>query len=159
MTETATPVPDFAAGLESYLRQHIPGLEGPMQLERIAGGQSNPTYFVTFDNRRLVVRKQPGWDLQKLDVDSIDPAFAPGTGTPEPGGLSSNQVLSLLEELAGLPFVGMDCVEVSPPYDHAELTSNAAANFVWTYLSGRCAIRPVSGTSRAGVTPQTPSSS
>ena len=94
-----------------------------------------------------------------LDIDCLDPAFAPGTGTPEPGGLSTNQVLTLLEELAALPFVGMDCVEVAPPYDHAELTSNAAANFVWTYLSGRCAIRPVSGTSRAGVTPQTPSSS
>ena len=59
MTEIATPVPDFAAGLESYLRQHIPGLEVPMRMERISGGQSNPTYFVTFDNRRLVVRKQP----------------------------------------------------------------------------------------------------
>ena len=76
-----------------------------------------------------------------LDIDCLDPAFAPGTGTPEPGGLSTNQVLTLLEELADLPFVGMDCVEVAPPYDHAELTSNAAANFVWTYLSGRCARR------------------
>ena len=55
-----------------------------------------------------------------LDIDCLDPAFAPGTGTPEPGGLSSNQVLSILEELVDLPFVGMDCVEVSPPYDHAE---------------------------------------
>jgi agmatinase len=72
-----------------------------------------------------------------LDIDCLDPAFAPGTGTPEPGGLSSNQVLSLLEELHDLPFVGMDCVEVSPPYDHAELTSQAAAAFVWTYLCGR----------------------
>jgi agmatinase len=74
-----------------------------------------------------------------LDIDCLDPAFAPGTGTPEPGGMSTNQVLTLLEELAGLPFVGMDCVEVAPPYDHAELTSNAAANFVWTYLCGRIA--------------------
>jgi agmatinase len=76
-----------------------------------------------------------------LDIDCLDPAFAPGTGTPEPGGLSTNQVLTLLEELADLPFVGMDCVEVSPPYDHAELTSNAAAALVWTYLSGRVARR------------------
>jgi agmatinase len=53
--------------------------------------------------------------------------------------MSSNQVLSLLEELADLPFVGMDCVEVAPPYDHAELTSQAAATFVWTYLCGRIA--------------------
>lgn len=74
-----------------------------------------------------------------LDIDCLDPAFAPGTGTPEPGGLSSNQVLSFLEELADLDFIGMDCVEVAPPYDHAELTSYAAANFVWTYLCGRVA--------------------
>jgi hypothetical protein len=50
-----------------------------------------------------------------LDIDCLDPAFAPGTGTPEPGGLSTNQVLTLLEEWADLPFVGMDCVEVAPP--------------------------------------------
>ena len=74
-----------------------------------------------------------------LDIDCLDPAFAPGTGTPEPGGLSTNQVLTLLEEMASIPFVGMDCVEVAPPYDHAELTSYAAAHFVWTYLCGRIA--------------------
>ena len=74
-----------------------------------------------------------------LDIDCLDPAFAPGTGTPEPGGMSTDQVLTILEELADLPFVGMDCVEVAPPYDHAELTSYAAACFVWTYLCGRVA--------------------
>ena len=76
-----------------------------------------------------------------LDIDCLDPAFAPGTGTPEPGGLSSSQVLTVIEDLADLNWVAMDCVEVAPAYDHAELTSNAAANFVWTYLSGRCAKR------------------
>jgi agmatinase len=50
--------------------------------------------------------------------------------------------MTLIEELADLPFVGMDCVEVSPAYDHAELTTNAAAHLVWTYLSGRVAARP-----------------
>jgi agmatinase len=74
-----------------------------------------------------------------LDIDCLDPAFAPGTGTPEPGGLTSAQVMTLLEELAPLNFIGMDCVEVAPAYDHAELTSQAAAAFVWTYLSGRVA--------------------
>jgi agmatinase len=72
-----------------------------------------------------------------LDIDCLDPAFAPGTGTPEPGGLNTNQVLTVLEELADLPFVGMDCVEVAPAFDHAELTSNAAATFAWTYLAGQ----------------------
>ena len=76
-----------------------------------------------------------------LDIDVLDPAFAPGTGTPEPGGLSSSQVLSFLEELADLNWIGMDCVEVAPAYDHAELTSQAAATFVWTYLCGQTAKR------------------
>lgn len=74
-----------------------------------------------------------------LDIDCLDPAFAPGTGTPEPGGMTSSQVLSFLEELAPLNLIGMDCVEVAPAYDHAELTSNAAATFVWTYLCGQIA--------------------
>ncbi len=74
-----------------------------------------------------------------LDIDCLDPAFAPGTGTPEPGGMSSNQVLTLLEDLRDLPWIGMDLCEVAPPYDHAELTSSAAANFIWTYLCGRAA--------------------
>ena len=76
-----------------------------------------------------------------LDIDVLDPAFAPGTGTPEPGGLTSAQVLTFIEELAGLNWVGMDCVEVAPAYDHAELTTNAAATFVWAYLCGQVAKR------------------
>ncbi len=79
-----------------------------------------------------------------LDIDCLDPAFAPGTGTPEPGGMTSSQVLTFLEELAGLNFIGMDCVEVAPAYDHAELTSNAAATFIWTYLCGQIAKRAAS---------------
>lgn len=74
-----------------------------------------------------------------LDIDCLDPAFAPGTGTPEPGGMTSSQVLTFLEELAPLNMIGMDCVEVAPAYDHTELTSNAAATFVWTYLCGQVA--------------------
>jgi agmatinase len=77
-----------------------------------------------------------------LDIDCLDPAFAPGTGTPEPGGMTSSQVLTLLEELSGLNLVGMDCMEVAPAYDHAELTSMAAATFVWTYLCGQVAKKP-----------------
>lgn len=72
-----------------------------------------------------------------VDIDHLDPAFAPGTGTPEPAGMSTNQTFSILEQTADLPWVGMDCVEVAPAYDHAELTSNAAAQIVWTYLSGQ----------------------
>jgi agmatinase len=80
-----------------------------------------------------------------LDIDCLDPAFAPGTGTPEAGGLTTAQVLSLLEALPDLNWVGMDCVEVAPPYDHADITSLAAATFVWTYLCGRLAVASIAG--------------
>ncbi len=62
-----------------------------------------------------------------FDIDFLDPAFAPGTGTPVPGGHSTYQALAILRELRGVDFAGMDIVEVSPPYDHAETTANAAA--------------------------------
>ena len=115
-------------GGQIFTARELRGLESPAQLapvlqairERLAAHGNPPVYL-------------------SLDIDCLDPAYAPGTGTPEPGGMSTNQVLSLLEELADLPFVGMDCVEVAPAYDHAELTSYAAAVFVWTYLCGRIA--------------------
>ena len=71
-----------------------------------------------------------------FDIDALDPAFAPGTGTPEVGGLTTAQAMTLLEGWHNLNWLGMDCTEVSPPYDHAELTSNAAATLVWTWLCG-----------------------
>lgn len=62
-----------------------------------------------------------------FDIDCLDPAFAPGTGTPVPGGLSSFQALNIIRELKGINLVGMDVVEVAPAYDHAEITALAAA--------------------------------
>jgi agmatinase len=70
-----------------------------------------------------------------LDIDVADPAFAPGTGTPEIGGLTSYQLLSLIRGLQGLDLIGCDLVEVSPLYDHSEITSILAANLVFEYLS------------------------
>lgn len=71
-----------------------------------------------------------------IDIDVLDPAFAPGTGTPEVGGLATWQMLAILRNLnRKINFVGMDMVEVSPPYDHSEITSLAAATMVWEYLS------------------------
>lgn len=63
-----------------------------------------------------------------FDIDCLDPAFAPGTGTPVPGGLTSAQALKIIRNLGGVDIVGMDVVEVAPSYDHAELTSLAAAH-------------------------------
>ncbi len=70
-----------------------------------------------------------------FDIDVLDPAFAPGTGTPEIGGLASWQAQAILRRLAGLTFVGMDVVEVAPAYDVAEITALAAATMVWEYLA------------------------
>ena len=70
-----------------------------------------------------------------FDIDALDPAFAPGTGTPEIGGLASWQAQALLRGLAGLDFRGMDIVEVAPAYDVAEITALAGASMVWEYLA------------------------
>jgi agmatinase len=70
-----------------------------------------------------------------LDIDVLDPAFAPGTGTPEAGGLSSRELLSVLRGLTSLNLVSGDVVEVSPPYDHAEVTAIAAATVVYDLLT------------------------
>lgn len=70
-----------------------------------------------------------------FDIDAIDPGQAPGTGTPEVGGLFTWQVMAILKRLGGLDFQGMDVVEVAPAYDIAEITALAAASVVWQYLS------------------------
>ena len=69
-----------------------------------------------------------------LDIDCVDPAFAPGTGTPEVAGLTSREIVELVRGLKGLPFVGFDVVEVSPPYDSSEITALLAANLVYEFL-------------------------
>jgi agmatinase len=70
-----------------------------------------------------------------VDIDVLDPAFAPGTGTPEPGGLSTRELLALLRGLKGINIVAADHVEVSPPFDHAEITAIAAASVVYELVS------------------------
>ncbi len=72
-----------------------------------------------------------------VDVDVVDPGHAPGTGTPEPGGLSSRQLLDAVRRIAmEVPLGGMDVVEVAPPYDHAEVTAYLANRVVLEALSG-----------------------
>jgi agmatinase len=70
-----------------------------------------------------------------VDIDVLDPAFAPGTGTPEAGGLSSRELLAILRGFADLDLVGADVVEVAPAYDHAEITGIAAAHVVYELVS------------------------
>jgi agmatinase len=70
-----------------------------------------------------------------IDIDVLDPAHAPGTGTPEAGGLTSRELLGILRGLAGAPLAGADVVEVSPAYDHAEITAVAAAHVCYELLA------------------------
>lgn len=77
-------------------------------------------------NRRVYV---------SLDIDAVDPAYAPGTGTPEVGGLTSFQMMQLVRGLRGLNIVGFDLVEVNPTYDHSDITSILAANLAFEFLS------------------------
>ncbi len=70
-----------------------------------------------------------------VDIDVLDPAHAPGTGTPEAGGMSSRELLAVLRSLAGMRLVGADVVEVAPAYDHAEITGIAAAHIGYELVS------------------------
>ena len=82
---------------------------------------------------RKIVGNRPVY--LSFDIDSIDPAYAPGTGTPEVGGFTSYEMLQMIRGLHGLNFVGFDMVEVSPPYDNNDITSLLAANLVFEFLS------------------------
>ncbi|MFD5544447.1 arginase family protein, partial [Streptomyces sp. NPDC127079] len=69
-----------------------------------------------------------------VDIDVLDPAHAPGTGTPEAGGMTSRELLEILRGLAGLNLVGGDVVEVAPAYDHADITSFAASHVAYDLI-------------------------
>jgi hypothetical protein len=70
-----------------------------------------------------------------LDIDCLDPAFAPGTGIPEAGGLTSREVITLIKSLQGLPLVGLDVVEVAPPLDPSEATIFAALHIIMEFIA------------------------
>jgi agmatinase len=132
-------------GLIDEKKSLLAGIRCPMD---------SATYQFTKDHIGCVVSAeeihQEGWKkveehLRQLgedptyftfDIDILDPAFAPGTGTPEIGGLASWQLLSLLKNplIKKINWVGMDMVEVAPPYDHAEITSLTAASCIYYFL-------------------------
>ncbi|GAA4823576.1 agmatinase [Tomitella cavernea] len=84
---------------------------------------------------RMLRRLGDGPVYVSVDVDVLDPAHAPGTGTPEAGGLTSRELLLTLRALAGRGLLGADVVEVAPAYDHAEVTGIAAAHVVYELLA------------------------
>ena len=87
----------------------------------------------TAERIRAVIGDAPAY--LTFDIDALDPAFAPGTGTPEIGGLFSWQAQAIVRRLKGLDFRGMDIVEVCPAHDHAEITALAGATLAWEYLA------------------------
>ena len=89
----------------------------PSVIDRISGRTEGAKVYVSFD------------------VDFVDPAYAPGTGTPEIGGFTSREAQEFMRGLAGLQIVGCDVVEVYPAYDHAQITALLAANVAHEFLS------------------------
>jgi agmatinase len=87
----------------------------------------------TIEKIRKVVGGGPTY--LSFDVDSLDPAFAPGTGTPEVGGLSTREAMELIRGCAGLDIVGGDVVEVAPQYDATTNTAQAAAQMLFEILA------------------------
>jgi agmatinase len=121
---------DATEGLEvlSAPWLHRNGLDAALEIVRARAGRA-PVYL-------------------SFDIDVLDPAFAPGTGTPVPGGLASWQALELIRGLTPLHLVGMDLVEVSPPFDHAEITALAAAHIAHDWL---CVLAEQRGAERVPV--------
>ena len=103
-------------GLETIWWEELRTLTPASVAERVRGRVGAGPVFLSFD------------------IDFVDPAFAPGTGTPEPGGPTSSEALAVLRGLQGLDYVAADCVEVSPPYDPSGITTILAANVCHTLL-------------------------
>jgi agmatinase len=85
--------------------------------------------------RRVLERVGDAPVYISVDIDVLDPAHAPGTGTPEAGGLTSRELLALVRGLRAATIVGGDVVEVSPAYDHAEITAIAAAHVLYDLVT------------------------
>jgi agmatinase len=106
--------------------------EHGIEVIRIEAVKERGTAWVAERLRRLA----RGPVYCSFDIDAVDPAFAPGTGTPEVGGLTSYEALALVRALAGLPLVGADVVEVSPPYDGpGQITALLGANLLFELVS------------------------
>jgi agmatinase len=104
-------------GFEAFPYEELAQLEPAAFADRVRARVGDAACFLSFD------------------VDFVDPAFAPGTGTPEVGGPSSREALAYVRALTGLDFRGFDCVEVSPPYDPSGVTAFVAANACFEMLS------------------------
>jgi agmatinase len=126
--------------LQVGIRTHAPADHGIAIVDAAAVHEAGPNAVAA----RILghVGRHPAYVT--FDIDCLDPAFAPGTGTPVSGGLSSAQAITILRRLGPLDLRGFDVVEVSPPYDHAGVTALAAATLAQAYL-GLLAERKAAG--------------
>ena len=129
------PARSIQAGLRGSLTEaadaDLPGQFGLEALSYEELAALGPGGF----SQRVRDRVGDGPCFLSFDIDFVDPAFAPATGTPEVGGPSSREALTYVRSLAGLDFRGFDCVEVAPPYDPAAVTAFVAANACFEMLS------------------------
>ena len=122
---------DASRSIQVGIRTHAPddcGLE-------ILHGNDVHTLGVAGVIERIKARVGNAPVYMTFDIDCLDPAFAPGTGTPVSGGLSSREAMMILKDLGSLNLVGADVVEVAPAYDHADITSIAASTVMQHYLN------------------------
>ncbi|MBB3038818.1 agmatinase [Hoyosella altamirensis] len=135
--------------------QHI-GIRGPLyskkdledddvlgfQIVRSDDYQTDGVSSIIDRMRRRLGTSSDGPVYVSIDIDVLDPAYAPGTGTPEAGGLTSRELLHTLRGLTDMNIIGADIVEVAPAYDHAEITGIAAAHVAYELLSVLALNRP-----------------
>jgi agmatinase len=112
------------------IRTHAPQSYGIEIIDALTAGEMGPAALAA----RICARVGDAPCYLTFDIDALDPAFAPGTGTPVCAGLSTREAVSCLRRLGGLDLKGFDVVEVSPPYDHAEITALAGATLASAYL-------------------------
>lgn len=124
------------------IRTHAPQTFGIDVVHGFVAGEMGPRALA----QHIIERVGDAPVYVTFDIDALDPAFAPGTGTPVCGGLTSREAISCLRLLGGLNLKGFDVVEVSPPYDHAEITALAGASLAACYL-GLLAERKAKGLS------------
>jgi len=132
-----------AEGLIDLSRSVQVGIRGTMSAMVVEDARAAGFALITADEfcdlgvaetLRQIQARATGKVYVSLDIDCADPAFAPGTGTPEVAGLSSRELVQLVRGLRGLDFAGFDLVEVSPPYDQSEITAMLAAHCVYEFI-------------------------
>jgi agmatinase len=122
---------DVKHSIQIGIRTHAPATH---DIE-IVHGNAVETLGVAAVAKKILKRVGKKKAYLSFDIDALDPAFAPGTGTPVAGGLTSREALMMLRLLAPINFVGFDVMEVSPPYDQSEITAIAAAHVAMHFVS------------------------